>query len=523
MSENYLILNALCVDGSGTDPFKTNIVIQDKFISYIGTNIPKADNIIDADGLIVSPGFIDTHSHSEFTLAADSRAQGKVSQGVTTEINGNCGISAGPIYGDAINQRRGDFLEYDLNQWHDFDEFYNILTDNGLTINFATLCGQGNLRASVKGYGKGRATSEEMNRMKMHLQRSISLGARGLSTGLIYPPGLFTDTEELIELCIFLKSINPNTLYVPHMRSESDYLIEAVEETLEIAKRSGLKVHISHLKTGGRNNWHKIGKVIELIETARESGLDVSCDRYPYIASSTDLDTILPKWVFEGGVDAEIERLQSPEIVKTVKNELNKEDPIIWDEILVSSVHSEGNKWMEGMTINDISKKLLSNPIDTVIDIILSDRARTGGIFFSMNEDNLKRFLKLPYMMIGSDSAVRSFDGITARGKPHPRGFGTFTRFIGQYIKEEGLMSLQEGIRKITSLPAKTFNLQKRGLLKVGFYADITIFDYNVIIDKADFTNPFQKSYGIEWVFVNGKPVLSNGNFTNHRPGMILQ
>ncbi|MCX8069552.1 MAG: D-aminoacylase [Thermodesulfovibrionales bacterium] len=523
MPNSFLILNALCIDGSGQDPFKTNLVIKDKFISYIGKDTPKAENTIDADGLVVSPGFIDTHSHSEFTLVADSRAQGKVSQGVTTEINGNCGLSAGPIYGDAINQRKGDFLEYDIRPWKDFDEFYNRLINTGLTINFATLCGQGNLRASVKGYGKGSATSEEMKEMCVHLQNAISLGAKGLSTGLIYPPGIFTDTEELIELCCFLKSIKSDALYVPHMRSESDYLIEAIEETLEIGKNSGIGLHISHLKTGGRNNWHKIDKVVEIIDDAREMGLHITCDRYPYIASSTDLDTILPKWVFEGGVDEEIKRLQSPETLKKVKEALQNEDPLIWNEIIVSSTYRDDNKWMEGLTINEISDRLLKNPIDTVIDIILSDRARTGGIFFSMNEDNLKRFLKLPYMMIGSDSAVRNFDGITARGKPHPRGFGTFTRFIGKYIRDEGLMTLQEGIRKITSLPAKTFNLQKRGLLKEGFYADITIFDYHKIIDKAEFKNPFQKSQGIEWVFVNGTPVYANGNFTNNYPGMILQ
>ncbi|HIJ59986.1 MAG TPA: D-aminoacylase [Nitrospirae bacterium] len=524
MNQSYLICNALCIDGSGREPLKKNLFIKDKFINYLGDEKPQADVVIDAKGLVLTPGFIDTHGHSEFTLSADGRAQGKISQGVTTEINGNCGISAGPIYNDAVKQRASDFDELGLKPWQSFEEFYKALSQRGFAINYATLCGQGNIRASVIGYQKGRADKTQMESMCNLLNEAISIGARGLSTGLIYPPGLFTETEELIELCKCMAKTNPNLLYVPHMRSETDFVIEAIEESIRICKESGVRLHISHLKTGGRANWHKIDKIIDLIENAKAEGLEITCDRYPYIASSTDLDTILPKWVFEGGIEEELKRLNSPDMVKKIKSELKRENPLIWDEILVSSVYYEPNKWMEGLTIKEITERQGNNdPIDSLIAIIIADKAKTGGIFFTMNEDNLKKFLSLPYMMIGSDSAVRNFDGITKKGKPHPRGFGSFVRFIGKYVRDEGLMTLQEAIRRITSLPAITFRIPKRGYLKEGYFADITLFDYSEIIDTADYKNPFHRAKGVKWVFVNGTPVYEDGEFTNKLTGMIIK
>jgi len=520
---DYLILNALCFDGSGSEPIKTNLAIKGDLISYIGNNIPKSYHTIDADGLVLTPGFIDTHSHSEFTLASDGRAQGRIAQGVTTEINGNCGLSAGPIKGDALRQRRADFLEYGLTEvWEDFEGYYRLLVQRGIAVNTATLCGQGNLRASVMGYVRGRADHIAMARMIELLSKAVNSGAKGLSTGLIYPPGVFTETDELIELCQGLANLKPDALYVPHMRSETDQLIEALRESVEIAFRSGLRLHISHLKTGGRDNWHKIDKVIKTIEEAIERGLKVTCDRYPYIASSTDLDTILPKEVFEGGVEEELKRLQDPDVLGKIKGMLQAEPEDLWSEILISSTYSDKNRWMEGKTLSEISRQVNKSPIDIALELIIADRSRTGAIFFSMSEDNLRRFLKLPYMMIGSDSAVRSFDGPTCKGKPHPRGFGSFPRLIGKYVREEGLMELPEAIRRITLLPAQTFGLQGRGLIKEGYFADLTLFDYKTIGDRADYANPFQRPEGVLWVFVNGVPAYANGEFTGSLSGRIL-
>ncbi len=523
MAHDYLILNALCLDGSGAEPFKANLAVSSDLISYIGNGLPNAHKVIDADGLVLTPGFIDTHAHSEFTLAADGRAQGRIAQGVTTEINGNCGLSAGPIIGEALIQRRADFLEYGLSEiWQDFEGFYRLLKKRGIAINIATFCGQGNLRASVMGYVKGRADESAMARMIGLLKESVKSGAKGLSTGLIYPPGVFTETDELIEICRALAEIKPDALYVPHMRSETDQLIEAIQESIEIASKSGLRLHISHLKTGGKGNWHKIDKVIETIEEALESGLNITCDRYPYVASSTDLDTILPKEVFEGGVEQELRRLNDPNTLAEIKRRLQVEPEELWSEILISSTYTDKNRWMEGKSLSEIASKLNKSPIDVALELIIADRSRTGAIFFSMSEDNLRRFLKLPYMMIGSDSAVRSFDGPTCKGKPHPRGFGSFPRFIGRYVRDEGLMDLPEAIRRITSLPAKTFGLERRGLLKEGYFADLTLFDYKAITDHADFVNPFQRPEGVRWVFINGVPAYADGEFTGSLSGRIL-
>ncbi len=519
----YLIVNALCIDGSGGDPFRANLSIKKDVIAYLGSGFPSAAEVIDATGLALAPGFIDTHAHSEFTLVADGRAQGKIAQGITTEINGNCGLSAGPILGEALSQRTPDFEEYHIKErWHDFRGYYRLLSQRGFAINYATLCGQGNIRASVMGYAKGRAKAQEMQRMQQHLQIAIDCGVKGLSAGLIYPPGVFTDTNELIELCQYLATIKPSGLYVPHMRSETEYLLEAIQESIQIASESGINLHISHLKTGGRANWHKIDSAIEMILEARSRGLRITCDRYPYVASSTDLDTILPKWVYEGGVQEEIKRLKTPATLKEIRAEIAREPQDLWDEVFISSTHTEELRWTEGKSLSEIAGLVGKSPIDAAIDIIIADRARTGAIFFSMNEDNLSRFLRLPFMMIGSDSAVRCFQGITCKGKPHPRGFGSFPRFLGLYVRDKGLMSLPEGIRRVTSLPAETFGLNKRGLLREGYFADLTLFDPNTIMDRADFKNPFQKPIGVEWVFINGVPVYREGSFTEELPGRIL-
>lgn len=521
---DFFLLNAFCLDGTGREPFIANVGISGDLISYIGDNIYKSTLTIDASGLFLSPGFIDTHCHSEFTMVADPRAHGRIAQGVTTEINGNCGLSAAPILGDCIRQREPDFVQYAIeHRWNTFEDYFEILKSSGIGVNFATLCGQGNIRASVIGYAKGRAKDTELNEMYSLIKDAVFSGAKGLSSGLIYPPGVFTDTDELIALCKYFVSIKPDALYVPHMRSETDQLVEAIVETLQIGRKSQIRLHISHLKTGGRDNWHKIDKVIDLIEEARNEGIDITCDRYPYIASNTDLDTILPKWVLSGGIQEEIRRLKDTNTRTKIKSELQAETIEYWQGIYISSAFKDQNSWMEGLSVLEISEHLGKDIIDTVLDIIIDDDAKTSAIFFSMCEDNLKRFLSLPYMTIGSDSAVRSFDGITFKGKPHPRGFGSFARFLGKYVRDEGLMPLQEAIQRITSLPAKIFRLDKRGEVKVGNYADIVIFDYKKINDKADYKNPFVKPEGVHWVFVNGVPVYKDTEFTNLLPGRVLQ
>ncbi|GER94413.1 hypothetical protein A45J_2174 [hot springs metagenome] len=532
---DYLIKNGTVFDGSGSEPIETNVGISSDRIVYIGNEDISAREFIDAKGLIISPGFIDTHAHSEFTLLADGRAEGKLSQGVTTEVNGNCGLSAAPLFGEAFEHREIDLKELGIKErWSTFGEYFSILKNKGIAINFATLCGHGNIRASIIGYRDIAPDKHEMEEMKRLLVEALGHGAKGISTGLIYPPGVYSTTEELIELCKTFEGQGPlnshvdksssrsSYIYASHMRSESDELIEAIDEVVRIGKEASAHVHISHIKTAGERNWWKIDNVIKLIEKARDEGVSLTCDRYPYTAASTDLDTILPSWVYDGGVEEELRRLKDSDDLKKIKAEIGYKSEDYWKGIYISSVTKSKNKWMEGESIFDISVKLCKLPVDVLIDILIDERARVGAIFFSMNEDNLKKFLSLPYVMVGSDSSVRSFSGPTFTGKPHPRAFGSFPKFISKYVRDEGLMSLSEAIRKMTYLSATTFGLKKRGLIKEGFYADITVFDYERIIDRSTYREPFKMSEGIAYVFVNGTMALREGEFTGDLSGRII-
>ncbi len=516
----YLIENGTVVDGSGAGPREMNIGIHDDRIVYAGSERIDAERTINARGLIVAPGFIDTHAHSEFTLLADGRAEGKLSQGVTTEINGNCGLSAAPLYGEALTRREADMNELGITaRWSTFGEYFALLREKGLSINFATLCGHGNIRASVIGYKDSSADDGDMAEMKRLLSDAVATGAKGLSTGLIYPPGIYSVTAELASLAGVLPAPG---VYASHMRSEGDALIESIREMLEIGMGAGVPVHISHLKTAGKQNWWKIDDALGLIETARTDGINVTCDRYPYIAAATDLDTVLPSWVYAGGIEDELGRLRDPQTAARIKSELGRKDIDYWKGIYISSVANPENRWMEGENIFDVCSKTGRNTVDALLDLLIRERARTGAIFFSMSEDNLRRFLSLPYLMIGSDSSVRSFSGPTCYGKPHPRGFGSFPRFFGKYVRDEGVVTLEEAIRRTAALPAETFGLTDRGMIREGAYADIVIFDYERIIDTATFREPFSRPEGIDYVFVNGDIAVDGGEFTGRLSGRVL-
>jgi len=525
MDIDILIRGGRVYDGAGGEPFIGDVAIAGGRIAVITKGdrfTGTAEKIIDAKDLSVSPGFIDTHAHSEFTLLADSRAKGKIFQGVTTEINGNCGLSAAPLYGEALEYRENDQKEMGIEErWATFGEYFQLLEKRRPAINFAALAGHGNIRASVIGYADREPDGAEMERMQTLLKEAVREGAIGLSTGLIYPPGVYARTGEIIGLARCIKDL----IYTSHMRSESDQLIEAIEEAIRIGRESGIAVHISHLKTGGRNNWAKRDRALSLIESARTEGLPVTCDRYPYTAASTDLDAALPAWAYAGGAEEELQRLKDPEVRSAIRNEVvsqhTEED--YWNSIAISSVNSEANRWMEGKTLSFLSERAKKEPVDFLLDILIEEKLRIGAIFHSMNEDNLRRFLARPYLMIGSDSSVRAADGPTRRGKPHPRGFGTFPRFVGRYARDLRLMNMGEAIRKITLLPSVTFGLSERGQLKEGFHADVVVFDEERIIDKATFEEPFLKPEGIHSVLVNGSPVVWEGTSTGNRPGKILR
>lgn len=522
---DILIKGGTVYDGSLGSPCVKDIAISGDIISAIGIfDLNKAVMVIDAQGLVVAPGFIDTHAHSDFTILADPRAEGKVSQGVTTEINGNCGMSAAPLYNKAFERRQSDLEELGIQErWNTFKEYFTLLEKRGIALNLATLVGHGNIRGSVMGYVDRLPSEDELLQMSDLLKTSIGEGAIGLSTGLIYPPGLYSKTEELIELSKVLKQ--NDLVYATHMRSEGEMLVESVQEVIRISTEADIRAHISHIKTAGEKNWHKAAEVISMLEHARNAGIHLTCDRYPYTASSTDLDSLLPAWAYEGGNEEEIKRLMNPadreRLRKEIQSQAGKKE--YWKTVIISSVGSVDNRWMEGKTIADVSAALDLDEIDTLFKVLIDERLRVGAVFLSMNEENLKKFISLKYCMIGSDSSARSFDGPTRKGKPHPRTFGTFPGFIGRFVRDSGIMGLPEAIYRTSLLPAETFSLKKRGCIKEHMYADIVIFDLNNIMDRATFDNPYQRSSGIQHVLVNGVPVIKDGEFAGNFPGRVLR
>lgn len=522
---DLLIKDGTVYDGSLSSPAVKDIAVAGDTITAIGSfHAHDASAVIDAAGLAVAPGFIDSHAHSDFTILADPRAEGKVSQGVTTEINGNCGMSAAPLFNKAFERRQDDLKDLGIrDQWNTLSQYYALLAKKGTALNLATLAGHGNIRGCVMGYDDKMPTEGDFSKMSALLRTAIDEGAIGLSSGLIYPPGVYSKTEELIELA---KPLNKKGLiYASHMRSEGESLVEAVQEVIRIGREADIQVHISHIKTAGEKNWHKAERVIALLEDARSSGVLLTCDRYPYIASGTDLDSLLPAWTYEGGNAKEMKRLIDPVESERIRQEIQvqtgKND--YWKTVIISSVDSEKNVWMEGMTVSAISASLRLSEIDTLFRILIEEKLRVGAIFLSMSEGNLKKFLSLPYCMIGSDSSARSSDGPTRKGKPHARGFGTFPRFLGRYAGDNGIMGLSEAIYRSTSLPAGTFGLKNRGGLREGMYADIVIFDPKTIMDRATFDDPYQRSSGIEHVLVNGVPVIRGGVFAGNFPGRVLR
>ncbi len=522
---DILIRGGLVCDGTGSPAFGADIgVVQDRISAVGDLSRAAARCVIEACGLVVAPGFIDVHAHSDFSILADPRAQAKISQGITTEINGNCGLSAAPLLAEAWKRREADLREYGINeQWEDLPGYFRLLETRGMAVNGATLVGHGNIRGSIIGYANRTASKAETDAMIRLLDHALHEGALGLSTGLIYPPGIFTPADELIELAGMVR--RSRGIYATHMRSEGSGLAEAVEETIGIGKRSGVHVHISHIKTAGEENWGKAASVIGMMDVYRHEGGALTCDCYPYTASSTDLDALLPAWVFENGNEQEISRLGNRETRERIRREMHPQTsrPGFWDAAVIASVASEGNAWIEGLNVAGLAAAWKIDPFDAFVRLLLEERLRVGAIFHSMSEENKRKFLSLPYCMLGTDSTARSFDGITRRGRPHPRGFGTFPRLISRHVRTEKLFSLEEAVRKATRLPAETFGIRDRGCVCAGAYADLVLFDPEQIQDLATFENPFTPSDGIRWVFVNGRPVIEDGSFTGLLPGRILR
>jgi len=533
LSNPMLIKNAHVIDGTGNPWFKKDIEISGgkiKKIGFISEN--KGQKVIDANGMIVSPGFIDLHSHSDMSILAYPNAESSVMQGITTTVSGNCGISMAPVNPeniDLLKKYLSPFMaknyEYKWN-WETLGEFYRSIEEQRLSLNIAPLVGHGTIRLAVKGFDSSKVSKEEMNKMKALLEQSIKDGVFGMSSGLIYPPGCYSTTEELIELCSVLKKYG--LVYTTHIRNESNKLLEAVREAIKIGEENNIAVEISHHKASGKENWGKVKESLNLMEEARSRGVEVNCDVYPYTAGSTTITALLPTWVLEGGVKKMQERLKNKETRETIKKEITEDKTkgenwikaAGWDGIFVGECPLK-NKY-EGRSLENIlkEKNKFDNPFEGFFDWLLEIEGNATMVLFVMDENDVKMVISNPLSSIITDSLVTA---PSAGGKPHPRAYGTFPRVLGKYVREENLLTIENAIRKMTSFPASKIGLKKRGLIKEGYYADVVIFDPDNIKDKATYKDPHQYSEGINYVIVNGEIVVHNKKITGLKPGKILR
>ncbi|MGH2569264.1 MAG: N-acyl-D-amino-acid deacylase family protein [Bacteroidota bacterium] len=529
-SFDLLILNGKVVDGTGNPWFRADVGIRGEKIVAVGKlGNARAKRTVDAEGKIVSPGFIDMLGQSELALLVDNRAMSKISQGITTEITGE-GESAAPVNERILSEWKPFLEKYGVKvDWSDFDGYFRRLEAHKAAINLASFVGATQLRQYVIGFENRQPTQQELDQMKELLHRAMQQGALGLSTSLVYAPAAYARTEELIELAKV--AAEEGGIYISHIRDEGDKEIQAVLEAGDIGRAAKIPVQIWHLKVSGKRNWGNMPEIVKQIESHRRQGIDMTADLYPYIAGATGLSATMPGWALEGGTAKLLERLQSTMDRGNIRVQLESDK---FDRqnfyrdagpegILIGSVYNPALKQYEGKRLSDIAKEQKKHPADALMDLIVADSARTGAIYFMMSEQDVRIALAQPWASFNTDYNAVAPDGPFSGGKPHPRTYGSFPRILGKYVREEGLMPLEEAVRKMTSLPANRVGLRERGLLKPGFYADVVMFDPARVVDKATFEDPHQYSEGIELVLVNGQPVWEAGKFTGNLPGKVLR
>ena len=512
---NIVIRNVDILDGTGSPAFRADMGLEGDRIAAIGDlSVVTADTVIDGTGLTAAPGFIDMHSHSDFTLPINPRAESKVRQGVTTEVIGQCGDSTAPLNPATreLAQAASPHLPWD---WTSFGEYLDCLRRQGLAVNVVPLVGHGAIRGVAMGLNDRAPTASEMAAMRRMVTQAMDEGAWGISTGLIYPPGLYASTDELVELARVVAE--RGGFYSSHIRGEGTRLLKAVGEAIEIGERARLPVQIAHLKASKPENWPLLPQALKLIDDARARGLDVAADRYPYTASSTSLSAMLPPWAHDGGRTALLDHLRLPEARQRLLAGARARQ---WDKVLIA--HSPTCPAIENLTVAEIADQRGTAPDETVLDILLETEARVSVIHFGMKEENLHAVLRHPAVMIGSDGSARTPKGPLGEGKSHPRSYGTFPRVLGKYVREEGVLSLPEAVRKMSGLPAERLGLSGRGRLAKGMKADVVLFNPDTVRDKATYTEPYQYPVGIEYVFVNGQVVVGPEGHTGALPGQIL-
>ncbi len=526
-----VIRNALIYDGSGNEPYEGIIALNADTIAALGD----LENVIgttevDAEGMAVSPGFINMLSWATESLIQDGRGMSDLMQGVTLEVMGE-GWSMGPLNEKMAEEMRagqGDF-KFDVT-WSTLGEYLQYLEDKGVSPNVASFLGATTLRIHEIGYEDRRPTAEELDNMRSLTRQAMEEGALGIGSSLIYAPAFYADTDELIELCKVASEYGG--MYITHMRSEGNRLLEAVDEVLKIASEADIPAEIYHLKAGGKENWPKMDEVIAKIDSARQAGLKITTDMYTYVAGATGLDAAMPPWVQEGGYAAWANSLKNPATREMVKLEMqaNAQD---WENLyyhagaegvlLVGFKNHDLREKYTGKTLAEVATEMGVSPEEAAIELVIQDGSRVGAVYFLMSEENVKKQIQLPYMSFGSDAGAPASEGDFLNTMTHPRAYGNFARLLGKYVREEQVISLQEAIFKLTALPASNLKIKKRGKLEPGYYADIVIFDPATIEDHATFQEPHQYASGIKQVWINGEQVIRDGEHTGATPGRFVK
>ena len=521
-----LIENGFIVDGSGAPGFRGCVVLEnDRIAEVLEGSVPSGaretfDAVVDANGCMVTPGFIDAHSHSDAYLVIEPDAPSKLSQGITTEINGQCGGSVAPRYGEA--RLSGDWASIlgERLTWRSLAEYRDVLSAVRPSINTLQFIGHNTLRSSVVGYSGRTATADELAKMEWFLARELSDGGWGLTTGLIYQPGKYATAEEVVSLAKIASSCGG--FYATHMRSEGDRILESIDEVIELVKATGIRAEISHLKTSGRRNWGKIDQVLEKMQSAVDEGLLLGSDRYPFCAAGTDLDVVFPDWAGEGAAPAEMERLRNPELRARIISDIDASGRD-WSEVMVGGVWHEDNKPYSGRTIADICGG--RTPGETVCDILEKDLCRTGAFFFGMSEENLDKIYSMPWVVPGSDASLRAPWGPLGEDHPHPRAYGTMPEFFRRLTDRSRPYAVSDevAISRMTSVTAKRFGINGRGVLRKGAFADVAVWRRDEFRNTATYDMSHSFCSGMEKVFVNGALAYDCGKFTHSGSGRFLE
>jgi N-acyl-D-amino-acid deacylase len=530
---DVLITHGRIVDGTGAPWFAGDVGITGDRIAAMGSlSGASAGTIVDAGNQVVAPGFIDLLGQSEFNVLVDGRAASKITQGVTTEITGE-GSSIAPVNDRLIQEGAANAAHFGVAQdWRTLADYFRRLEARSRpAINVGTFVGAGGVRNYVVGRDDRPATPAELERMKQLVAEAMEQGALGLSTSLQYVPDRFASTDEIVELAKV--AARYGGVYFTHQRSESARIFESLDEVFAVAERARIPAEIWHLKTAYKANFGRMPEVLRRIEAARARGLDITANQYPYTRASNGLDSCLPLWVREGGIDRTIARLNDPATRARVKREMDDANATTWenqwyganggDGVMLSTVLNDSLRQYEGMTLTEIGKAMGKDPRDAVIDLVIADRGESSVITSIMDEDDVRTALKHPLVGVGTDSGARAEDGKLAGSKSHPRGWGSFPRILGHYVRDEHLLTLEEAVRKMTSKAAARVHLEDRGILRPGLIADITVFDPATIHDTGTFTDPNHYAAGVTQVFVNGRRVVADGRITSERPGRPLR